>query len=130
MGRRGPRRIDSRGLSLLETLIATVIVSLLAAGMASFFAGGRASILEDGHKRMAVELAQGELERLELLPVAQITPDVQNVVFDNRTYQRTTAVTLDSPAAGMRAVVVTVSWTTLRGKPRSLQVEASYGPQH
>jgi Tfp pilus assembly protein PilV len=123
-------RNDERGLTLLETLIAAVLVIILVTGMATFVGRGRASILEEGHKRSAVELAQGELERLEKLAPNMITAVTRDAVVDNLTYHLVTTVTPDVPAAGMKAVRATVSWTLRPGKTRSVRLEASYGMPH
>lgn len=123
--RKGPCRGNS-GLSLLETLIATVIVSFLAIEVASFFTRGRAAILEEGRKRTAIQLAQGELERIETQPPGLITAGSRNIVAAGWPYRVQRTVSPGTPMAGMNSVVVRVDWQTRRGVARSIQVEASY----
>jgi Tfp pilus assembly protein PilV len=119
--------LNSHGVSLLETLVATFLLSILAVEAAGFFARGRAAILEEGKKRDAVELAQGELERLEITPIGLIEEGSRNVTVDGFTYALKSQVTADSPEPGMKEVEVTIDWTTRRGKARSVRVEAAYG---
>jgi hypothetical protein len=121
---------DARGLSVLETLIATFLVSLVVVEVAAFFGRGRSAILEEGRKRDAVQVAQGELERLEIKPLAEITAGTKTIVVHGTSYNLTTQVTTDLPENGMKQVQLVVDWTTRRGKSRSLVLEAAYGEQH
>lgn len=119
---------SDRGLTLLETLIASFLVIILVTGMATFVGRGRASILEEGRKRAAVELAQGELERIEKLSPPQIIATTRDEVVDSHTFHLATVITPDVPDAGMKDVRVTVTWSSQTGVTRSVRVEASYGP--
>jgi hypothetical protein len=121
---------NSRGISVMETLLATFLVSILAVEVASFFARGRTAILEEGRKRDAVQFAQGELERLETLPLAELIDETKSVTVDGVVYQLSTHVTPDLPEVNMKQVAVTVNWTTFRGKSRAINVEAAYGLPH
>lgn len=118
-------RRDNHGLSLLETLIATVIVSFLAIEVANIFARGRVAITEEGRKRTATQLAQGELERIETQPASLIVAGERDLVVAGRTYHLRTSVTPGSPVAGMSAVLVRVDWTTRSGVGRSVRLEAA-----
>jgi Tfp pilus assembly protein PilV len=124
------RRLNSHGVSLLETLLATFLLTILAVEVAGFFARGRAAILEEGKKRDAVELAQGILERFEVTPLQAIADDTSSVTVDGHSYLVTSRVTTDLPEPGMKNVEVIVDWTTRRGKARSVRVEAAYGFAH
>ena len=118
---------NSRGISVLESLIATFLVSILAVEVAGFFARGRAAILEEGRKRDAVQVAQGELERLETTPLDELIEYTRSVTVDGVAYSLATHVTADQPETGMKEVEVIVDWTTHRGIARSVHVEAAYG---
>lgn len=120
-GRRG-----ERGISLLEVLIATVLLSILATQVAAFMARGRVAILEEGRKRTAIHLAQTELEKFESLPTALMTSSSRTVTSGSWSYTVQTTVTPATPVADMNSVTVRVNWRTHRGASRSVQMEAAY----
>jgi Tfp pilus assembly protein PilV len=62
-----PRNIlgNSRGLSLLETLIAIIILALTLTSISYFFSTARGNIETSGHMRCGLVLAQDKMEELK-----------------------------------------------------------------
>ena len=56
---------DVKGLSLLETLIAIIILALALASISYFFATARSNIEAFGHMRCGLVLAQDKMEQLK-----------------------------------------------------------------
>lgn len=73
---------DQRGISLLEVLICSVIVSIAAVGVALMFGAGQAVIQAEGDNRVALFLAQQKVEQLRTLGHAELE---QNRVTDSTT---------------------------------------------
>ncbi len=70
-----PQARDERGLSVVEILIATVLVAIVAVGVAVMFSTGQAFINNEGDNRAALYLAQQRLEQLRVQGGA-LTPAV------------------------------------------------------
>jgi Tfp pilus assembly protein PilV len=111
--RHSPR---ARGSSLIEALVASAVLTVgaaAAAGMLTLSSSTSQSSTLGAH---AVALAQQEMEDLRSLVYAQIltrdpyppsTPDV----FNGTKFTVHSNVQNDQPAANMKTITVTVSWT-------------------
>ena len=60
--RRPVFRIDSRGVTLLETVAAVMIIAFAAIGLTSSFIYGRYNVERAGLQRRALEMLQGQME--------------------------------------------------------------------
>lgn len=58
-----------RGVTLVEVMVALVVLGILVLGGASFMINSRTSILLQGRKRIATELANARLEQIRAIPV-------------------------------------------------------------
>ena len=66
--RRTPNRPGQRGMTLIEIMVATLILSIVTIGMVEFFAHGRMGLEQEERKRAATLLAQEALERTVAQP--------------------------------------------------------------
>lgn len=102
----GPTENFPKGFTLLEVLIAIVVLSVALLGMASLTGSiiGYNQFADQVTK--ATTLAQDKLEELKNTSYSNITDgsDTESI------YTRTCTVASDSPAANMKTITVTVTW--------------------
>ncbi len=112
------------GFSLIEILVATLILALVTAGMAYVFLAGRKHIL---HARARTQSA--ELGRLFLAPLQKdVRQDLwgsncvgsgvgcpstpaNDVLLDGITYKPTTTAVSNVPGTSLKKVTITINWT-------------------
>ncbi len=120
-------------MTLIEVLVAALIISLLAAGVAVALIAGAQTAADQRHHAQAAELAQMDQERLKGLSAAQLngldTPQVRTVTLDGTPYiissraqflNSTGGSACGSTGAGAAAyyeVVSSVNWTANRRGP-------------
>jgi len=105
----------SKGFSLIEVLIALVILSISLLGMASLMSTATKYNASGGRLTEATTLAQDKLETLRITPWTQIVSSAADdvVVAPNGTrYTRNWVVATNAvpPDDTLRAVAITVSW--------------------
>lgn len=127
---RRARTIGNRGFSIIEALVASTIFAVgmaASAGMLTLSMKTTQSSSLDAH---AAALAQQELENLRSLvyasiatrdPFTSVAPDV----FYGASFLVHSDVQIDQPAANMKTITVTASWTD-RGAPRSYVMRSIY----
>jgi len=101
---------DQLGSSLVEIMIAVLILSFVGIGMAEFFANGRVGFDRQEHKRLAVLLAQEALERTVVQPYPQIGPWSEQRSIDSMDYTITVSTLPDVPEPGLKTVQSDVTW--------------------
>ena len=67
-------RCNPRGLTLVELLIAMVVLTLVSICTLAYFQYGLGGIHEEGNRRAALELARGRIEQLYAATFTSITP--------------------------------------------------------
>lgn len=91
---------DASGITLIEVLIASLVVGIAAVGLALMFAHGQAFIAGEGDNRVAVYLAQQKIELSRAQGFTALTVGTTTELFDNALaivasnpfYTRTTVV--------------------------------------
>lgn len=108
---------DNRGFTLLEILVAIVLLSIGLLAMASLTTGIMSGNLFSNQLTTATTLAQDKMEenrRLGYDGVAALTESYGSITGYTEYERVTTVASIDNPAtgnpAGMYMVTVTVSW--------------------
>lgn len=111
-----PNKKNDNGFTLIEVLVAIVILSVGLLGMASLTIG-----IINGNKlsndlTMATTLAQDRMEDIRRLgysgtsATTTTTTENYNSITGYEAYKRETETTVNSPVTGMKTITVTVYW--------------------
>ena len=111
------------GFTLVEVLVAVVIVGLVGAATAESFRSTTNLLGENSRYLEAATLAQAKLEDLRTIPYAEIQNERRGT--DDGAFVVTTNVVKDSPDPGMKEIIVTAAWDW-KGQPRSYAVRTVY----
>jgi Tfp pilus assembly protein PilV len=109
------RRENQRGLSLLEALAATTLFALVSAAMGTLALGSIRATTFNRHATQAALLAQWEMERIRALDYASMVNQSSTKTVEGQSYTVATQVEDDTPAANMKRITVTASWTGPEG---------------
>ncbi len=136
-GKRFIKRKGNSGFTLIEVLIALVILAIGGLGMLMLQVSSIQGNVSSRELQAATLLCQDLLERFEgldyndaLLDAGQHSNDelgVQNPINESGSqgagaiYSRTWVVAVDNPAQGMKTITVTVTWTR-NSVPHSVQL--------
>lgn len=117
---------SQNGFTLLEVLVAIVILTIGLLGTAGLTTG----VIRGNHYSKnitsATAAAQTQLESIKSSGYANATTTnfpSDAVSMGGMTFTRTTTVTNSSPAANMKTVSVTVSWTESNNTSRSVNLQ-------
>jgi type II secretory pathway pseudopilin PulG len=118
-----PRRgaYASPGVTIVEVLVTITFLSVVAAGIAGLAVGVIKGNSQAKSMDTAVFLAHDRLERIRNTPYAGVTAaafpaegygaiSVGNPAVPFPNFQRVVAIQDNTPTAGMKRVIVTVSW--------------------
>jgi type IV pilus assembly protein PilV len=102
----------SKGFSLIEVLIAIVILSISLLGMASLMASATKYNASGGRLTEATTFAQDELEILRITPWTLIITNADTITVPNteRMYTRSWVVVPNADNT-LKTVTLTVSWS-------------------
>ncbi len=117
-----PRRPAERGSSLLEVMIAVLIVSIVSVAMSVFFARGRVMFDQEEHKRVGTLIAQQALEQAKAMNYADIGAWSDTLVVANITYDLAVSVQTGAPVADMKTVRATTTWQVRPTVDRSVSL--------
>jgi len=104
------------GFTLIEIMVAIVILSIGLLGMASLTVGIIKGNKLSSNLSTATTLGQDKMEDIRRLgysgtPATTLTVTQNyNTITDYGGYKRVTETTIDSPAAGMKTITVTTYW--------------------
>lgn len=110
------------GSSLLEVIIATLILGFVAVGMVEFFAKGRIWFDQEEHKRVATLLAQDALERTAARSYSQINNWNETRRVSYIPYTITVTTQANSPEADIKTIWSTVTWQATRTAQRNVSL--------
>jgi prepilin-type N-terminal cleavage/methylation domain-containing protein len=107
------RDARERGFTLIEVLVAIIVLSLAMAGMVALSANGTQATAYTRHAGEASMVGQDKLERLRVSPAATLangtdTVDAHEVAAAGAPYTRTWTVSWSGTVA---TLVVQVTWT-------------------
>ena len=107
---------NKKGFTLLEILVATLLLATALLGMAGLTAALMQGNTFSNRLTVASTLAQDQLEEMTRLGYGS-TPAVDTTVTEDYNtiggqpfYKRVTTTDVDNPAAGMKTITVTVYW--------------------
>jgi prepilin-type N-terminal cleavage/methylation domain-containing protein len=121
-------RGNQEGLTLIEVLVAAVILAVVSVGISSLLAAGLTRSDTNSAMTHATDLAIQEMEDLRSLDystLASRTAPNSPEVWNGTTFTIQSTVNRDSPAPNMSSVGVTVTWA-LRGQPYSYTLQSIY----
>ena len=98
---------NQKGFTLLEFLIAVMILSVAMLGMATLTGAMISYNKEAFDNTRAVALAQGKMEQLKNIPYGSLTGSNDT---PQSPYTRTWTVDDDTPGTDMKTLTVTVTW--------------------
>jgi prepilin-type N-terminal cleavage/methylation domain-containing protein len=105
---------DTNGFTLIEVLIATVIITIASLGVASLTVGVIRGNAFSKRVTTAATLAQDRLEEIKRLGYSNagmaVATENYGTIANFSGYKRVTTVDNDTPASKMKTINVTVYW--------------------
>jgi Tfp pilus assembly protein PilV len=98
------------GSSLIEIVLATLIMGIVVVGMVSYLSGGRSRLMQEEHKRAATQLAQEAMERTVARSYPAIAAWTETRHVTGTTYTITVTVQTDTPDPGVKSIRALVTW--------------------
>jgi type IV pilus modification protein PilV len=112
--RRG-RRSRSEGFSLLETMIAMVVLGIGLLGVAQMIPLALAGVTQAGLRTSAVQAAQQRLDNLRSSEFADAALQAGTYTETLNGYSLAWTITDDDPVEGSKRIALTASWETVHG---------------
>ena len=100
-------RNNNSGFTLMEVLVAMVILTVGLLGVAALIAGIINSNKLSNRISTATVLAQDKMEDIKRMKYLDVAPEPSSIITDYPLYKRKVAV---APLTGMKKITVTVSW--------------------
>ena len=117
---------NSRGVTLLETLVALGLFAVSAATMGNFLVSQIRRSANNYLYSQAYTLAAQQLEALRSLPqYTDITPGSTSTSIGSTQFTVATSVLNDTPADGLKQITVNVSWSDNFG-PQNVALQTIY----
>jgi type IV pilus assembly protein PilV len=121
-------RDDCRGFTLIETLIAIVILSVGIMGLYAMVVGTIHGTTFNKHLMTATVLAQDMMEKIrnadyDSVIAANYPLESYSTIADYRSFERSVTISADgTPDPHTKTVTVTVSWHNSSGYERNVQM--------
>jgi len=111
-----------RAMTLVEVMIAVLILAVVAVGAVAFFLRGRMAIEHSACRRTAAQIARERLERARSAGYEALAGRTSTIVLDGTTYTSTLNVrnALADPADGLshyKIADVSVDWPGAQSNP-------------
>jgi prepilin-type N-terminal cleavage/methylation domain-containing protein len=119
------RRRGRRGFSIVEVLAAMSLFAVLAGAICALATTSMRFTTANRHATIAAMLAQRELEDLRGMPYDDVDSRSTVDTLEGQSYTIASSVTANSPDAGMKRIVVTVSWAGPEGS-REHEIETIF----
>ena len=119
------RRWNARGISLIETLVALGLFAMTAATMGKFLVAQIREASSSHLQTKALALAAEELEATRAEKYANMVSGSRTETVGGVLYTIQTTVQSNTPADGLKAIAVNVSWTDPQG-PKDVTVNTIY----
>ena len=105
-------RNNNSGFTLMEVLVAMLILSVGLLGMAALVTGIINSNKLSNRISAATVLAQDKMEEIKIIGYDDASGGTEdyNTILDYPLYKRVTNVVAGNPATGMKKITVTVYW--------------------
>ena len=118
--RRLGRELPQSGSSLVEVIVATLILSIVSLGSVEVFANGHLWAGRSGDNQAATLLAQEAMEKTVAVPYAQISAWSDARVIGRTSFSIVVTVQSDVPETGVKTIQSTVSWQVMTGVNNSV----------
>jgi type IV pilus assembly protein PilV len=109
-----PRMGSTRGFSLIEVLIALIVLSIGLLGLVRITVTSITITSENKLALNAAALVQDRIERMRQTgysgATAPSTTEAYGTIPNASAYKRVTSVAVNTPATNMKTITVTVSW--------------------
>jgi Tfp pilus assembly protein PilV len=119
------RRWDQRGISLIETLVALSLFAMTAATMGQFLVSQVRHASNNHLQTKAMALAAEQLESTRAQRFNDMQSGSKTKEEGGVTYTIETTIDDDTPANGLKAIEVEVSWNDPTG-PKNVAVHTIY----
>ena len=110
------RRLNARGISLIETLVALALLAMTAATMGRFLVAQIRQSSNNYLQTKALALAAEQLESTRAQKYADIVSGTRTQAVGGVTYTIATTVSTDSPSHGLKSIAVNVGWKDPQGQ--------------
>ena len=109
-------------MTLVEVMLAVVILAIVMTGAVAFLASGRGIVEYSAKQRTAGEIGMEQLERARVLPYALLADDGGTLDLDGTTYTWTLTVTNDvadpsDPGSAYKILEASTDWPTSKSNP-------------
>ena len=118
----GWRAGSDRAMTLVEVMLAVVIIAIVMTGAVAFLVSGRGAVEYAAKQRTAGEIGTEQLERARALPYATLANDEGTLDLDGTTYTWTLTVTDDVADPGdtgsaYKILEASTDWPTSKNRP-------------
>jgi len=124
--RRVSRRARSQGFTLIEMMVVVLLIGVGLMGLAALSGTVAQANVKSSALTTASALAQSQIESFRSQPYSSITAGSDVRTVNGVSYSRSWTVSSGTPAAGLKTIVVTVTWTS-RGKTHSTTLSTIRG---